>query len=60
LSQLLSRTSREAEARVVLAAFLTDRRGRVVEPLWTYIPSPVVELDDMLATLAELRAEVMK
>jgi glutathionylspermidine synthase len=60
LSQLLSRTSREAEAREVLAAFLTERRGRVVDPLWTYIPSPVVELDDMLATLAELRTEVMK
>jgi tetratricopeptide (TPR) repeat protein len=60
LSQLLSRTSRESDARDVLTAFLTNRRGRVVEPLWTYIPSPVVELDDMLASLAELRAEVMK
>jgi hypothetical protein len=60
LSQLLSQTSRETDAREVLMVLLAKPRGHIVEPLWTYLRSPVLELDEVLGNFAELRAEVMK
>jgi hypothetical protein len=59
LSQLLSRTARETEARTVLDALLADGRANRVEPLWTYL-APGSGLNDIMAALYELRAEVMR
>lgn len=54
LARLLSRTSRERQARDVVAAFL--RRGvPAVDPLWTYLAGPGQEPE---AQLALLRAEI--
>ena len=57
LAQLLSRTSREAEAREIISAHLSRTNGRVVDPLWTYLFDPEKELR---ASLDELRAEVWR
>ncbi len=59
LSQLLSRTGREADARQLLALF-TSRKGGSVEPLWTYLPPSDPGLIDLQMSLDELRAEVRK
>jgi tetratricopeptide (TPR) repeat protein len=60
LSQILSRIGREAEARAILVALLTSGRGRLVEPLWTYLPPPQMQLGDYLAAFDELRVEVLR
>jgi tetratricopeptide (TPR) repeat protein len=59
LSQLLSRTGREADGRQVLA-LLSSRKGGSVEPLWTYLPSADPGPFDHQMLLDELRAEVRK
>ena len=57
LAQLLSRTSRESDARDVMSAHLARSRGIVIDPLWTYF----LGTDELLsATLNELRAEVWR
>lgn len=60
LSQLLSRTAREAEARAVLAAALNPARGRLVEPLWTYLRPARIDLGYLAGLLDELRVEVLR
>jgi len=55
LSHLLMRTGREPEARDVLAMHFATTRGRVVDPLWTYLADPAT---DPGVTLNQLRAEV--
>jgi hypothetical protein len=40
LSQLVGRLGRESEARATLDEHLRQTRGRVVEPLWTYLVPP--------------------
>jgi tetratricopeptide (TPR) repeat protein len=59
LSQLLSRTGREAEARKAIEV-LGSRKGNVVEPLWTYLPPPALDVVDLQMSFNELRAEVVK
>jgi tetratricopeptide (TPR) repeat protein len=59
LSQLLSRTGREAEARKSIQV-LGSRQGNLVEPLWTYLPPPALDLVDLQMSFNELRAEVVK
>jgi hypothetical protein len=57
LAHLLSRTTREAEAREVIAQQIQQPPGEVSDPLWTYYAAPDELLD---ATLRELRIEVMR
>jgi hypothetical protein len=57
LSHLLGRIGREAEARSTLVDHFARTRGRVVEPLWTYVSDPYAHLGQSLETL---RAEVWK
>ena len=59
LSQILSRTGREAEARQAIA-YLVTRTGAITEPLWTYLPPPRMDVMDHQRALVELRAEVRK
>ena len=59
LSQLLSRTGREAEARKAIAV-LGSRQGNLVEPLWTYVPPPALDVVDLQMSFNELRAEVAR
>jgi hypothetical protein len=40
LARVLSRTGRESEARAIVAQVLEGLRGRVVDPLWTYLAKP--------------------
>jgi hypothetical protein len=44
----------------MLVELLTSRRGSLVEPLWTYLPPPRMQLGDYLAAFDELRAEVLR
>jgi hypothetical protein len=55
LSHVLMRAGREADAREVLAAHFERTRGRVVEPLRTYLSDPETDLGPALDLL---RAEV--
>jgi tetratricopeptide (TPR) repeat protein len=55
LSELLSRTGREAEARSVLAARVLRVNAQVVEPFWAYGP-----LEDVATPFDLLRVEVWK
>jgi hypothetical protein len=57
LSHALMRAGRDTEARDVLTDHFTGTRGRVCEPLWTYLADPSTDLGP---TLDELRAEVWK
>jgi tetratricopeptide (TPR) repeat protein len=57
LAQLLSRTGREDEARAIVVQQLDLQRGRIVDPLWTYLSSRYQEVG---ARLEELRVEVWK
>ena len=59
LSQLLSRTGRETEARKMIE-LLGSRKGNLVEPLWTYLPPPALDVADLQMSFNELRAEVAK
>jgi tetratricopeptide (TPR) repeat protein len=58
LCQLFSRTGQETKARQIIAV-LAARKGNV-EPLWTYLPPPRLDLVDYQMFLNELRAEVSK
>jgi tetratricopeptide (TPR) repeat protein len=58
LCQLFSRTGQERKARQTVAV-LAARKGSV-EPLWTYLPPPQLDLADYQMLLNELRAEVSK
>lgn len=57
LSHALMRAGRDAEARDALTAFFTGTRGRICDPLWTYLADPSTDLGP---TLDELRAEVWR
>jgi hypothetical protein len=57
LAQLSSRTGNEADARATMAEHFARTRGRVVEPLWTYLVTPD---DHLRPSLDELRAEVWR
>jgi hypothetical protein len=57
LSHALMRAGREADAREVLAEHFNATRGRVCEPLWTYLADPSTDLGP---TLDEMRAEIWK
>jgi predicted Zn-dependent protease len=57
LSHVLMRAGREQEAHETLAAHFTATRGRVVEPLWTYLANPATDLGP---SLDQLRAEVWR
>jgi tetratricopeptide (TPR) repeat protein len=57
LAQLLSRTGRDDEARAVIVRQLALQRGRIVDPLWTYLSSPYQEIG---ARLEEFRVEVWR
>ena len=59
LSQLLSRTGREADARKIIE-LLGSRKGNLVEPLWTYLPPSTLDVIDLQMSFNELRAEVVK
>lgn len=57
LSHVLMRAGRDLEARETVAAHLQATRGRVVEPLRTYLAIPDT---DPAATFDQLRAEVWR
>jgi tetratricopeptide (TPR) repeat protein len=60
LGQLFSRTGREQEARELLAAALRNGRSRSVEPFWTYLVPPVIDLPLIAAWLDELGVEARR
>ncbi|HEX4566227.1 MAG TPA: hypothetical protein VH138_06320 [Vicinamibacterales bacterium] len=57
LSHALMRLGRDAEAREALVDHFEKTRGRVCDPLWTYLADPSTDLGP---TLDELRAEVWR
>jgi Tfp pilus assembly protein PilF len=57
LAHLFGRTGRDAEARALLSGHFARTRGRVAEPLWTYLGAPADHLGE---SLQELRAEVWR
>jgi tetratricopeptide (TPR) repeat protein len=57
LSHVLMRAARDADARQALTEHFDATRGRVCEPLWTYLADPSTDLGPMLD---ELRAEVWR
>jgi tetratricopeptide (TPR) repeat protein len=58
LSQLFSRTGREATARAIIAEM--GGRDASIEPFWTYLLPARLDLADCQMLLNELRAEVRK
>ena len=57
LSHALMRLGRDAQAREALVDHFETTRGRVCDPLWTYLADPSTDLGP---TLDELRAEVWR
>jgi hypothetical protein len=57
LSHVLMRAARDADARQAVTEHFDATRGRVCEPLWTYLADPSTDLGPMID---ELRAEVWR
>jgi Tfp pilus assembly protein PilF len=57
LSHALMREGREADSRATLTDHFTATRGRVVDPLWSYLGDPATDLGPALDLL---RAEVSR
>jgi tetratricopeptide (TPR) repeat protein len=57
LSHALMRLGHDAQAREALVDHFENTRGRVCDPLWTYLADPSTDLGP---TLDELRAEVWR